>query len=106
MVDCAVCAGALQGTLTHMAPEVLMFGKISRASDVYAFGILLWELYTGQQAFKGTPRVLLGHEVTKMGRRPEFPQDCPFDYQLLACRCWESDPVIRCVTCPWCLTSQ
>lgn len=85
----------MQGTLTHMAPEVLMYGKISRASDVYAFGILLWELYTAQQAFKGTPRVLLGHEVAKMGHRPEFPPDCPFDYQLLACRCWESDPAIR-----------
>eukprot|EP00879_Flechtneria_rotunda_P008456 GHRR01008858.1.p1 GENE.GHRR01008858.1~~GHRR01008858.1.p1 ORF type:complete len:979 (+),score=314.62 GHRR01008858.1:172-3108(+) len=84
-----------QGTLTHMAPELLMYGKISRASDVYAFGILLWEMYTAQQAFKGTPRALLGHEVAKMGRRPEFPPDCPFDYQLLACRCWESDPAIR-----------
>eukprot|EP00775_Hariotina_reticulata_P011706 gene11706-11851_t len=84
-----------QGTLTHMPPEVLMYGKISRASDVYAFGILLWELYTGQQAFQGTPRVLLGHEVAKMGLRPSFPGECPFDYQLLACRCWESDPAIR-----------
>ncbi|WIA08255.1 hypothetical protein OEZ85_007699 [Tetradesmus obliquus] len=84
-----------QGTLTHMAPEVLMFGKISRASDVYAFGVLLWELYTAQQAFKGMPKALLGHEVTKMGQRPEFPPDSPFDYQLLACRCWESDPAIR-----------
>lgn len=78
-----------------MAPEVLMFGKISRASDVYAFGVLLWELYTAQQAFKGMPKALLGHEVTKMGQRPEFPPDSPFDYQLLACRCWESDPAIR-----------
>lgn len=33
--------------MTHMAPETLMNGKISRASDVFAYGILLWELYTG-----------------------------------------------------------
>jgi serine/threonine protein kinase len=33
--------------MTHMAPETLMSGQISRASDVYAYGIMLWELYTG-----------------------------------------------------------
>lgn len=27
--------------------------------------------------------------------RPEFPFNTPFEYQLLACRCWESDPSIR-----------
>lgn len=72
-----------------------MQGKVSRASDVYAFGILLWELYTGGHAFKGVPRALLGHEITKGNKRPEFPPDCMFEYQLLACRCWESDYAIR-----------
>jgi serine/threonine protein kinase len=84
-----------QGTLTHMAPEVLMHGKLSFASDVYAFGIMLYEMYTATQAFQGVPKIMLGHEVVKLGRRPKFPPDCPFDYQLLACRCWESDPAIR-----------
>ncbi len=76
----------LQGTMTHMAPEVLLHGKISRASDVYAFGILLWELITGGHAYRGVPRAVLGHEVTKRHLRPAFPRDTPFDYQLLACR--------------------
>ncbi|GIL86268.1 hypothetical protein Vretimale_13734 [Volvox reticuliferus] len=84
-----------QGTITHMAPEVLLHGKVSKMSDVYAFAILMWQTYTAGQAFKGTPRALLGHEVTKMNRRPPFPLDTPFDFQLLACRCWESDPSIR-----------
>ncbi|GIL53854.1 hypothetical protein Vafri_9483 [Volvox africanus] len=84
-----------QGTITHMAPEVLLHGKVSKMSDVYAFAILMWQTYTAGQAFKGTPRALLGHEVTKMNRRPPFPLDTPFEFQLLACRCWESDPSIR-----------
>lgn len=33
---------------SHMAPEVLRSGKISVASDIYAYGILMYELYTGQ----------------------------------------------------------
>jgi len=35
------------GTVTHMPPELLMEGKLSKAADVYAFGVLLWEMYTG-----------------------------------------------------------
>jgi hypothetical protein len=46
-----------------------------------------WELYSGAHAFKGIPRALLGHEVAHQQRRPQFPDDCPFDFQLLACRC-------------------
>jgi serine/threonine protein kinase len=36
-----------------MAPELLMHGRCSRASDVYSYGILLWELATGSKAFAG-----------------------------------------------------
>jgi serine/threonine protein kinase len=94
-LNCIMLCWPVVLQLFTQAPEVLMYGKVSFASDVYAFGIMLYEMYTSQQAFEGVLKVLLGHEVTKMGRRPEFPPDCPFDYQLLACRCWESDPAIR-----------
>lgn len=82
-------SGMFQGTMTHMAPEAMLAGKLSRASDVYAYGILLWELYGCGHAFRGVPRALLGHEVAHKHSRPTFPEDCPFDYQLLACR-WVS----------------
>jgi serine/threonine protein kinase len=36
-----------------MAPELLLHGHASKASDVYAFGILLWEMVTGLRAFQG-----------------------------------------------------
>lgn len=42
-----------QGTLNHMSPELLVHGHASRASDVYAMGILLWEMATGGRAFSG-----------------------------------------------------
>ncbi len=37
------------GTITHMAPEILMHGRVSKAADVYAFGITMWEVMTGEQ---------------------------------------------------------
>jgi hypothetical protein len=42
-----------------MAPELLLAGRVSKASDVYAFAILLWELFTGGHAYAGMPRALL-----------------------------------------------
>ncbi|KAG1661448.1 hypothetical protein FOA52_006811 [Chlamydomonas sp. UWO 241] len=76
------------GTLTHMAPEVLMEGKQSKAADVYAFGITLWELYTGAKPFKGVPRVVLAHTIVFEGKRPKFPEGTASDYRMLSERCW------------------
>ena len=44
------------GTVTHMPPELLMEGKLTKSADVYAFGVLLWEMYTGEA------RQLLHHQ--------------------------------------------
>jgi hypothetical protein len=38
--------------------QLLLHGRASRASDVYAYGILLWDLATGQRAFAGTVQAL------------------------------------------------
>jgi hypothetical protein len=35
----------------YLAPEVFRGEPFSRPTDVYAFGLLMWELYTGQPAF-------------------------------------------------------
>ena len=37
-----------EGTVAWMAPEVIRSGDFSRASDVWAFGVVLWELMTSQ----------------------------------------------------------
>ena len=49
-----------RGTITHMAPEVLLHGRLSRASDVYSFGILLWQLFTGATLYSGLSAVGFG----------------------------------------------
>lgn len=36
------------GALSHAAPELIRGEELSKASDVYSVGVLLWELVTGQ----------------------------------------------------------
>lgn len=57
--DCRRCCCCIDCFLAQ-APEMLMHGRCSRASDVYAFGILLWEVATGGKAFAGR---CLGHSA-------------------------------------------
>ena len=86
---------AFHGTMTHMAPEVLMDGRHSMASDVYAFGITMWELYTGAKPYASVPRVVLTHAVVFDNKRPVFPIGTPVAYKELAEDCWQSSAALR-----------
>jgi serine/threonine-protein kinase len=45
--------GSLVGTVAYLAPEVIRKGKAETPSDIYSFGIMLFEMLTGQQPFLG-----------------------------------------------------
>ncbi len=45
--------GEIKGKLSYMPPEQLRGGVVERRSDVYAVGIMLWELVTGERLFSG-----------------------------------------------------
>jgi hypothetical protein len=61
----------LQGTMSHMAPEALLHGRISKAGDVYAYGITLWELFTGGQAYQGElKRCMFGSTMIRRLKKP------------------------------------
>jgi hypothetical protein len=89
-------SGAHDGTLTHMAPEMLLKGRQSKAADVYAFGLVMWEIYTGGRAFSDVPNMLLGHQIIHDKRRPIFPSGVPAEYVDIAKQCWDADPDKRC----------
>lgn len=45
------------GTYSHMPPEVIKNSTYSKASDVWSFGVLLWELLTGEVPYKGKQNI-------------------------------------------------
>jgi hypothetical protein len=65
------------GTLSHMAPEVLADGLLTKAADVFSFGVLLWEMYTGLRAWRGRPAAQIIHLVTSGKGRLSLPEEAP-----------------------------
>ncbi|XP_072176875.1 uncharacterized protein [Diadema setosum] len=74
------------------APESLAYYKFSNKSDVWAFGILLWEIAT--YGCSPYPGVELQHVYGKLeqGYRMERPEGCPVDVYKLMLKCWERKP--------------
>jgi len=61
------------GTTAYMSPELLGMGRSSAASDMYAFGITLWEMTTGRHAHDKMRAVDIVLGVQLHGLRPEWP---------------------------------
>ncbi|XP_077156032.1 tyrosine-protein kinase SYK isoform X1 [Ranitomeya variabilis] len=70
------------------APECINYYKFSSKSDVWSFGVLMWEAYSfGQKPYKG----MKGGEVSQMietGKRMESPPRCPPEMYDLMKLCW------------------
>ena len=86
----------IAGVMPYMAPELLSGrGSYSRATDVYAFGIIMCEISTGEKPFGEFEHdVQLALSIVK-GLRPEPAEDTPPFYQDLLEKCWHPDPKKR-----------
>jgi hypothetical protein len=45
--------------------------------------------------FRGIPRALLGHQITLLHKRPEFPPDAHEEYVKATQQCWDPSPAKR-----------
>jgi len=75
------------GTITHMAPELLMEGHLSKAADVYSFGVLLWQLCCSCRAWGGMSHGAVVNAVCYERLQLLFPEDSPEGFIDLAQAC-------------------
>lgn len=56
-------AGALRGTISYMAPEAVLGQAADHRADLFAAGVIFWELLTGQRLFAGASEMEMMHKV-------------------------------------------
>lgn len=93
-----------KGTLMWMPPEMIMAKEWSDRTDVYAFGILMWEIFSGEVPFLSemdsstlTPTALL--VAISRGRRPSLDRLKAKGIEKWLCtlieQCWDATPANR-----------
>ena len=85
-------AGMILGTAAYMSPEQARGKAVDRRADIWAFGVVLYEMLTGRQAFTGeTVSDILAAVLTK-----ELDlEQVPVKVRKLLRRCLEKDPKQR-----------
>ncbi|KAL6763903.1 mixed lineage protein kinase [Haematococcus lacustris] len=91
-LDTATCVHTLNyGTITHQPPETLMDGQVSRETDTYSLGVLMWQMYTGSRPWAGLSHSQILMTVVNGTAHLAFPADTPGDYLDLATACLSYD---------------
>ncbi|XP_020085663.1 serine/threonine-protein kinase HT1-like [Ananas comosus] len=82
-----------------LAPEIIAGDPESVSetwmSNVYSFGMVLWEMVTGEAAYSSYSPVQAAVGIAACGLRPEIPKDCPQVLRSLMLECWNSSPSKR-----------
>ncbi|XP_075788155.1 tyrosine-protein kinase Fer isoform X1 [Pelodiscus sinensis] len=88
-------SGLKQIPIKWTAPEALNYGRYTSESDVWSFGILLWETFSlGVCPYPGMTNQQAREQVEK-GYRMPAPQKCPEEIYKIMQRCWDYKPENR-----------
>ncbi|RHZ54996.1 hypothetical protein Glove_421g71 [Diversispora epigaea] len=86
----------LYGVMPYVAPEVFNTGYYTKASDVYSFGLVMWEIAVGQTPFNDYNfDENLVSDICKDVRPPIDRRSIPQFYADLIRRCWDPEPSNR-----------
>ena len=85
-----------KGTVLWMAPELFDDEpKMTTASDIYSFGMVLWELVTRQLPYAKASNPMVAARWIEKGKKEEIPGDCPPAFKKIIESCWQSTPTER-----------
>ncbi|KAH7528077.1 uncharacterized protein LOC107417903 [Ziziphus jujuba] len=90
-------SGGVRGTLPWMAPELLNGSsiKVSEKVDVFSFGIVLWEILTGEEPYANMHYGAIIGGIVNNTLRPTIPSYCDPEWRRLMEQCWAPNPAAR-----------
>ncbi|XP_071719603.1 uncharacterized protein [Rutidosis leptorrhynchoides] len=83
------------GTSQWMAPEILRNEQADEKSDVYSYGVVLWEITTAKIPWATLNSMQVIGAVGFMNQRLEIPKDVDPQWASLIESCWSSEPQFR-----------
>ncbi|MCB9485224.1 MAG: protein kinase [Thermoflexaceae bacterium] len=86
--------GTFVGTVAYMPPEQAVGGEVTAKSDLYSFGALLYEVFTGRPPFVGDdPTAIISQHLNTPPVAPSWHrEDCPPGLERVLLRLLEKDP--------------
>ncbi|WP_437979852.1 protein kinase domain-containing protein [Sorangium sp. So ce117] len=93
-------SGTFKGKLTYMAPEQVTAGKtVDRRADIFAVGVVLWELLAGRRLFEGD-QITVMHQLLlgKIPRLSTVVPGIPIALDQIAAKALDRDPSKRFAT--------
>src|SRR5277367_1618983 len=87
----------IAGTPAYMAPEQIQFKSTGPRADIYAVGLLLYEMVTGVPAFDGeTPIAIALKQIQESPKKPsEIVRSLPANIESVILKCLRKDPAKR-----------
>jgi tetratricopeptide (TPR) repeat protein len=85
------------GTVTYMSPEQARGGRVDHRSDVFSFGVMLYEMLAGRAPFQGqsqldTLHAILTQPMPQLPALTGLPDDTALDVQRVIHKCTAKDP--------------
>jgi serine/threonine-protein kinase len=87
--------GVVMGTPAYMSPEQCRGVNVEKGTDIYAIGMILYEMFAGQLPFKGSFAELITHHLMTVPDAPSRHRPMPRALEQLIMRCLDKDPAHR-----------
>lgn len=90
--------GTILGTCAYMSPEQAEGRTVDPRSDIFSFGLVLYEMLTGQRAFRRDSKLATLAAILR--EEPPPPRErngrrCPLELERIVLRCLRKDPARR-----------